>query len=1128
MARPSSRFIVLPSQPPLEQDSIGTSQSLENTSVIVAPARLAAGATNALTLSGSSRADRLIGTSRNDTLTGLGGSDFLDAGKGRDRMTGGSGNDTYVVDNKRDKVIERSRGGTDTIKASVSWTLGSHVEKLTLTGRSKLKGTGNSLSNTITGNSKNNTLDGKKGADKLIGGKGHDTYIVDTAKDRITEKSGQGTDTVRASVNHTLGSHVEKLVLTGSASNGVGNTLGNTITDNGRANYLNGQAGNDRLYGGAGNDTLLGGTGADIMVGSSGNDVYFVDHAGDVVAEGAVSGTDTVWSSISHVLGAYVENLVLTGRALSGTGNAQINRITGNAGHNTLDGGAGADILVGGSGNDVYVVDETGDQVVEAEGGGTDTVRAAIDYTLGSSLEHLVLTGAAVEGTGNGLDNAIADNARANTLKGEAGNDTLDGGEGADVLQGGEGDDLYLIDDANDEILETFDGGSDSVEASIDHVLGDNIERLTLVGAALVGTGNAHDNALVGNALGNSLAGGEGNDTLNGGEGADTLAGGNDDDTYLIGDTDGHDVIVESADAGHDTVQATIDYTIGDHVEHLVLLRDATAGTGNAQNNRITGNTFLASSLSGAGGDDTLEGGLGDDTLIGGTGRDSLVGGVGNGVYVIDGDADDIIDEQGGDEDIDTVRTTLRNYTVGARIENLVIQNDSEDNIANGNDLANDITTSSKNDVLVGGAGNDTLRGGLGDDSYHIHGGDGDDVVIEAENAGRDRVYARIDYVLPENVEELILETLDGSGLQGTGNGLDNTLAGGQGNDTLYGGDGNDYLRGSVALGNSGRDSLVGGDGDDTYTVDRDDEVVVEMADEGTDLVRSGAANFTLPDHVENLTLIGTSDNNGYGNVLTGNSGCNILEGKNGNDTLDGGGGNDDLRGGLGDDVYVIDSSDWLTENIDQGTDTVRASFTYTLRENFENLELTGIGNIDGTGNDANNRIIGNSGDNILNGMRGTDTLIGGAGNDVYTIESPDEVIIETWGIDTLRAGYNFGTYDPQNGLTRTFFLHDGIENLTLTGGTEVGVGNELNNYILGNDANNVLDGIGSYSSRDTLNGGGGNDILYGSEGPTTFEFSSRFGTDRIIGFGWNPNPNDLNRIDLSACLRMSQRVGLG
>ena len=87
--------------------------------------------------------------------------------------------------------------------------------------------------------------------------------------------------------------------------------------------------------------------------------------------------------------------------------------------------------------------------------------------------------------------------------------------------------------------------------------------------------------------------------------------------------------------------------------------------------------------------------------------------------------------------------------------------------------------------------------------------------------------------------------------------------------------------------------------------------------------------------------------------------------------------------GGLGNDTYVVDNTgDVVTENANEGIDTVQAAVTYTLAANVENLTLTGTGNINGTGNALDNVIVGNGGNNILAGLGGADTLDGGAGTD--------------------------------------------------------------------------------------------------------------------------------------------------
>src|SRR4030065_278050 len=134
-------------------------------------------------------------------------------------MVGGTGNDTYIVDSTSDITTESSStGGTDTVLSSVTWTLGSNLENLTLTGSSALSGTGNDLDNILTGNSGNNTLtgnagndtlDGGSGSDTMRGGVGNDTYVVNATGDVVTENANEGTDTVNSTITYTLGNNLE-------------------------------------------------------------------------------------------------------------------------------------------------------------------------------------------------------------------------------------------------------------------------------------------------------------------------------------------------------------------------------------------------------------------------------------------------------------------------------------------------------------------------------------------------------------------------------------------------------------------------------------------------------------------------------------------------------------------------------------------------------------------------------------------------------------------------------------------------------------------------------------------------------------------------------------------------------
>ncbi|MBS0169405.1 MAG: hypothetical protein JSR62_03555 [Nitrospira sp.] len=441
--------------------------------------------------------DTLFGMGGDDTLSGGAGNDTLDGGTGADRMTGGSGNDLFVVDNINDIVIESAGQGTDTVSSSLTYALGSNLENLTLTGTAAINGTGNSLNNTLTGNSAVNVL---------TGGAGNDTYVVGLG-DTVIEAASAGTDTVKSDISWTLGTNLENLILTGVAAvNGTGNSLANTLTGNSAANILSGEAG------------------ADTLIGAQGDDLYLVDNVGDKVTELAGEGLDTIQSSVTYTLSANVENLTLSGTsAINGTGNGLDNVMTGNSAANQLTGGAG---------NDTYVVG-AGDTVVEGVNAGIDTVQSSVTHTLAANVENLTLTGtAAINGTGNALNNILVGNTAVNTLT------------------GGAGDDTYVV-GTGDTVVEAVSGGIDTVQSSVTWTLGANVENLTLTGtAAINGTGNTLANSLIGNAGNNVLMGGDGNDTLSGGKGNDVLNGGTGNDVFQLARGDGQDTITDASGTG--------------------------------------------------------------------------------------------------------------------------------------------------------------------------------------------------------------------------------------------------------------------------------------------------------------------------------------------------------------------------------------------------------------------------------------------------------------------------------------------------------------------------------------------------------------------------------------------------
>ena len=313
-----------------------------------------------------------------------------------------------------------------------------------------------------------------------------------------TLRPGTGVETVDAGLGTDLLDYTNSGTVRVSLANAALNTgaaAGDTYTGfenirgsvngadllqgDGGANRLEGQGGNDTLQGlagvdtlvgGLGNDSLDGGTGADRMEGGVGNDVYVVDAAGDLVVEAAGGGIDTLRAAVNVTLAAQVEKAIVissvgrlvTGNTLAndllggigndsllgGLGNDILNgglgadSLDGGANNDVLNGGAGADILRGGTGNDTYFVDTTSDLLIEAAGGGIDTVRSLVSLTLAANVDHGVILSNSGRGLiGNGLANALFGLNGNDTLSGLSGNDTLTGGLGNDRLTGGAGSD---------------------------------------------------------------------------------------------------------------------------------------------------------------------------------------------------------------------------------------------------------------------------------------------------------------------------------------------------------------------------------------------------------------------------------------------------------------------------------------------------------------------------------------------------------------------------------------------------------------------------------------------------------------------------------------------------------------
>jgi hypothetical protein len=262
---------------------------------------------------------------------------------------------------------------------------------------------------------------------------------------------------------------------------------------------------------------------------------------------------------------------------------------------------------------------------------------------------------------------------------------------------------------------------------------------------------------------------------------------------------------------------------------------------------------------------------------------------------------------------------------------------------------------------------------------------------------------------------------------------------------------------------------------------------------------RSGAITGTIIAGGGTDTLIGGAQSDNFdGSDRGAAGGGDKLYGNGGDDTLTGDTG-DLLVGGAGDDTFIISTGGvTIKEAAGGGTDTVQSGIDYRLVANVENLVLTGIKGINGTGNTLANEITGNSAANVLDGRAGADTMKGGAGNDTYIVDNRGDVVVEL-------AGQGHDLVKSSVGYT----LSANVEDLQLTGAAAInGSGNTLGNAITGNQAANVLDG------------GTGKDRLQGNGGADAFVFDSKLGAanvDQIVDFSAKADSFRLNHTIFNA-----------
>ncbi len=551
--------------------------------------------------------DTISGAAGNDSLYGEAGNDSLEGGEGNDWLFGGDDDDTLVAG-----------AGADLLDG------GAGNDAFLVSGDAQVEIDGRDGIDTLFGSAGNDTLRGGRDIEVVDGGDGTDVYVG--AREGVTflgveaigiEKDVNGDAYLAGRIDELTGPI--PFVALGTAGGtlsfelaGVGGTLSTATQfpagfDSASVDasylesaiWLGGTTGNDTLFGTNFDDTLVGGDGVDDIYSGYGDDLVFGGDGNDIIRFDANNG----------------EHDTLSG----GAGDDTFIWQYGDTSATTIRGDAGWDVLY--APMQLNSMNVRGVEELRTDGTtvfvGVDQLRGFKSLTVENTSDWLSFI---VVGSGGSVNlgprvgevggvSVLADGATsAVALTGTDLTDAFVGTGFDDLLIGGGGDDA-LVGDAQRS------SGGPAPTISNDTLFGGHGND------ELWGEGG--DDKLYGGTGSDTLWGGAGNDDLNGGVGVDSMTGGDGDDTYIVDDT--QDVTTEAPGAGVDTVRASVAWTLGADIEHLVLTGwRSTAGTGNAADNAITGNGGR-NTLAGKEGNDTINGGRGSDNLWGGSGQDTFV-----------------------------------------------------------------------------------------------------------------------------------------------------------------------------------------------------------------------------------------------------------------------------------------------------------------------------------------------------------------------------------------------------------------------------------------------------------------------------------------------------------------------
>jgi Ca2+-binding RTX toxin-like protein len=922
--------------------------------------------------------------------------------------------------------------------------------------------------------------------------------------------------------------------------------------------------------------TFIDGDGA--VIGMEGDTV-------DAALKDAVWGTtgaDTITingDTIANTTGLTINGVVSTGGSLQIRVAALVD---GDAGDDVIVGGNLGNDLLGSAGNDTLVGGTLDDWLYG--GAGSDRLFAGAaawqfsDGDAAATANALAVSG----GNGNLLDGGAGDD----VLYGSSGSDWLYGGDGVDLLHGGAGGDIIEGGAGNDSgasgEARLFGGGGtdqylfgygDGVDVAFDEA-----DNAAVPGATGDTIYKRIDDINRGFMPRNWAGGGayEIDGSVRGGEDAVAFATGITFQDILLKRSGtqaapGHDLIIELTAINPTTGLRT---TTGDQL----ILKDWFEPTrrvewlrfANGDDVRIAD---LTSFIAGSSGNDIIIGSHYDDFIVGGEGNDTIRGLLGDD-FGFGGPGRDFV---AGDEDNDWVSGGADNDEVIGGLGNDTVFGDG------GND---DLYGSAGQDTLAGGRGDDYIAGGADNDVFRYSRGDGRDTLLDEYVNNWDLVWQSGSYTngyVLDNATGTVSKagTVVFDGWEWLGRfeytdstrtlrrhlgAVNGTISMNAGSDVLEFGVGIDIQDLLMRRVGNDLEMAVGTDDNearafdviedritikDWYTLGRPIETFVFVATGSHSLTSSWSLPGTGTDADDTITGTANIDwitGNGGNDTITGSGGNDILAGNAGADTLNGGNGVDTLYGGEGDDILIGGASgDVLVGGA--GMDIASYTGSSTGMRAFLNAPDTntqlGIGDtyygIEGLeGTSGGDTLGGDDFGNLLRGAAGADTLYGGAGDDIYEIDTShgvdtilDAPFVTTGGVeqfltgnggnDTLDFGANIGltnltfarqasgadlliTYSTGNSVTirsqnnpdraiEQIQFRDGLT-VDLTRLRVLGEAATADSDLMVGDGNaNTLDGL---AGDDVISGGAGNDTLRGGDGDDVLDGGA--GNDSLNG----------------------------